>query len=95
MNVIWSKESIVDLEDILNFISLDKQDAAEWVVLKVKLTVENLIAKFPEIGRFDEMTNTRVFTVKSINYKIVYRIKNTDLEIVKIFHVARLWPSYF
>lgn len=86
----WSKDSIVDLKEICQFIALDSPYYARIFSDRVFEMVEHL-ALFPEIGRFvPESDNPTVREIIFKSYRIIYQIKADFLEIITIIHGSRL-----
>ena len=89
LKLIWSQLAIDDLDEIANFIAKDSEDYAKIFVRKIVDQVEH-IPDFPQLGRMvpeiqDEQVRERMYQ----NYRLIYRIKNESIEIVRIFHHGR------
>jgi addiction module RelE/StbE family toxin len=89
LKLIWSQLAIDDLDDIANFIAKDSEDYAKIFVRKIVDQVER-IPDFPQLGRVvpdiqDEQVRERTYQ----NYRLIYRVKNDSIEIVRIFHHGR------
>jgi toxin ParE1/3/4 len=86
----WTPQASDDLEAIAEFISLDSPHYASIFVLDVFEAVDRL-ELFPESGRIVPELNER--SIREIilgNYRIVYRITYTTVEILTVYHSARL-----
>ncbi len=89
LKLIWSQLAIDDLDDIAKFIAKDSEDYAKIFVRKIVEQVER-IPDFPLLGRVvpeiqDEQVRERIYQ----NYRLVYRIKDDSIEIVRVFHHGR------
>jgi hypothetical protein len=89
LKLIWTQLAIDDLDDIANFIAKDSEDYAKIFVRKIVEQVER-IPNFPLLGRVvpeiqDEQVRERIYQ----NYRLIYRIKDDSIEIVRIFHHGR------
>ena len=49
---------------------------------------------FPALGRPGRVPATRELVVHD-NYFVPYRVKSDTVQIVRVQHVARLWPKQF
>lgn len=92
--IIWSPQSLDDLESIADYIARDSRHYAKLVVEKITHAVE-LLALFPLQGRkvpeaYDE--NVREIFYK--RYRIIYEVKSDRVEILTIIHGSRIlnWP---
>jgi toxin ParE1/3/4 len=88
--IIWSPNASDDLESICEFIAMDSEYYARLFAKGVIKVIERLRA-FPESGRIVpeyDLENLREIIYQ--NYRIVYRVKSKNVEIVTIVHGARL-----
>ena len=86
--VVWSPQSIQDLESIGSFIAHDSPDYAVLTVQRLIAAVDRL-ASFPSSGRVvPEFADPVVREVLWRNYRIVYRLTGSEVEIVTVFHGA-------
>ena len=89
----WSKLAISDLDDIIAYISLDSEESAKLFVAKIIRTAETT-ATFPYSGRIvpelnDEQIREKVFH----NIRIIYRMKDNIMEVIRVLHSARDFPE--
>jgi addiction module RelE/StbE family toxin len=86
--VIWSPQSIRDLESIKSFVAADSPHYAGLLVQRLVAAVERLSA-FPNSGRVvPEFADPKIREVLWRNYRIVYRVAGSSVEIVTVFHGA-------
>ena len=84
--IIWTEPALQDLNDIAEYIALDKVGAAKRLVQKVFSSVERL-GQFPKSGRKPpELEDSRYLEVVLNPCRIFYRIEN---DIVIILYVMR------
>ncbi|HCG77212.1 MAG: type II toxin-antitoxin system RelE/ParE family toxin [bacterium (Candidatus Ratteibacteria) CG_4_10_14_3_um_filter_41_18] len=93
VKLIWSPRAIKDLEGICEYIGKDSEYYAKFFAQKIVAIIEK-IPEFPEIGRIvpeydQDNLRERIFR----NYRLVYRLKPGVIEIVAIFHGAKLLPE--
>lgn len=89
----WSKLAISDLDDIISYISPDSEEHARIFAAKIIDSIETTSA-FPYSGRVvpelnDELIREKVFN----NIRIIYRIKDNVIEVVRVLHSAREFPE--
>jgi len=86
----WSKDSLDDLKEICQFIALDSPYYAKLLNDRIFEMVEHL-ELFPEMGRkVPEANDPNVRELIYKNYRIIYQIKESYLEIITVIHGSRL-----
>ena len=88
--IIWSPHAAQSLQDICSYIERDSKHYATIFAQRIIAAIE-IAAEFPEIGRIVPEYNNPVLREKILgDYRIVYRLKETAIEIVIIVHGSRL-----
>ena len=91
MTLLWSSQSLRDIENIRAYIAQDSPHYAGLVVRRLVAAVERLHA-FPESGRIVPERNTpEIQEVIVRPYRIVYRVRPGLVEIVTVFRASRLF----
>lgn len=91
--LIWSPRSIRDLEDICEYIGRDSEHYARTFAEQVVDLVERIPdqpragSMVPEYER-DDLRERFLY-----NYRIIYRLRGENIELVTICHGARLLPD--
>ncbi len=83
-----------DLEEIHDFISQDNPTIALSFINSIQEKLQ-IVASSPEIGRKREELGFELRSFPIRNYIIFYRIKNSNIEIIRILHAARDVESNF
>lgn len=79
-----------DVDAIREFIAKDSPQYAEIFVKGVFGAVER-VGKFPSSGRIvPEFGNAKVREIFFGSYRIIYRVKAKEVEILTVYHGARL-----
>jgi toxin ParE1/3/4 len=94
MKVRWLSRSVKDLEDILEYISLDDPLVAAREIEKI-LNAVNRLEENPLTGRKGRVNNTRELVIPDSPYIAAYRVKDIAVDILRILHGARKWPKGF
>ncbi|MCK5058768.1 MAG: type II toxin-antitoxin system RelE/ParE family toxin [Candidatus Aminicenantes bacterium] len=94
MRIRWLKKAATDLEDLYEYIASGNPNAAGKEVEKVVEYVE-LLRDNPAMGRAGRVPHTRELVIPGTPYITAYRIKNNVLEILRVIHGARKWPTRF
>jgi addiction module RelE/StbE family toxin len=93
ISLIWSPQSLRDLEAIRAYVAKDSPVYADLLVSRLVAAVERL-SEFPESGRVVPERNTpeiREVIVRS--YRVVYRFRVGVVEIATVFRGSRLFPE--
>ena len=92
MKIIWSPLAIDRATEIAEYIAQDKPSAAEKWINTVFSKVEQLKSS-PEIGRvIPEIRNDQFRELIYGNYRIIYRIEQTQISILTIRHGKQILP---
>ncbi|HRG09390.1 MAG TPA: type II toxin-antitoxin system RelE/ParE family toxin, partial [Cyclobacteriaceae bacterium] len=86
VKIIWTDFAIEDLRLIHNYISKDSKLYADRFISKLITRIEQL-EKFPQSGRVvPEFDNKILRELIESNYRIIYRIEQNHIGIVRIHH---------
>jgi addiction module RelE/StbE family toxin len=90
MRLIWSPQAVEDVEAIRSYVARDSEHYASLLVERIVAAVDRLEA-FPLSGRVvPEIGDESLREIVYRNYRIVYRVKPEAVEIITVFHAARL-----
>ena len=87
----WSPEAAGDLENIVSRIRRDNPEAARQVAEIIYNRCASL-DNFPDRGRIGRIAGTSELVFAPLPYIVVYRVKPSTVEIVRIYHSAQNWP---
>lgn len=94
VEVRWTRKALENLDSIAAYIAQDKPIRASSFIGEIKDKTE-LLAQFPGIGRPGRVAGKRELVVHE-NYDVPpYRVKDGVVQIIRVHHVARLWPQRF
>jgi len=91
VEVRWTRTALNNLEAIAAYIALDNPGRALSFIGEIKDKTQ-MLARFPAIGRPGRVPGTRELVVHK-NYVLPYRVKDNSVQIIRVHHVARLWPK--
>ena len=94
MRVAWTAPAARDLEAIGDYIARENPGAARRTVQRVRARTRTLVSH-PYLGRPGRVAGTRELVITSTPFIAVYRVVDDRLEILAIFHGARVWPNSF
>ena len=90
MKLLWTKESLIKLQEIETYISSDNPQAAIELIDKIILLAESLTEN-PEKGRIvPELSISQIRELIYKNYRLVYLLKKNSIEILTVFEGHRL-----
>ena len=93
MRLRWTRLAERDLDDIAAFIGQDSPAAAARVVLELIDQTEALLTRHAALGRPGRVLGTRELVIGGLPYIIPYRVRDNDVEILRVLHTSRRWPS--
>ncbi|TRO34307.1 type II toxin-antitoxin system RelE/ParE family toxin [Ectopseudomonas mendocina] len=92
--IVWTNPALEQLEDLAQYIALDKPEAARTLVSKVIETVARL-AEFPLSGRIPaELPNALYREVVVPPCRIFYRVSDTTVFIIHIMREERVLRAH-
>ena len=92
MQVRWSAPAADDLERICAWVEQDNPDAARRIA-KIIYDGCGQLGQFPHLGRPSRrMSGRRELPFPPLPYVAVYQVKESVIEISRIFHGAQDWP---
>jgi toxin ParE1/3/4 len=85
----WSPKSLLEIEEIFEYIAVDSREYAQVTIRKIIETVTTM-REYPLSGRIvPEFRNDNVREKFYKSYRIIYRFQSEEMEIVTIYHNAR------
>jgi toxin ParE1/3/4 len=94
VRVKWLRIARANLDTEARSIARDNPSAAARVVVSITEAVERL-REYPGLGRPGRVIGTRELVVPDTSYIIPYRVRGNTLEVLRVFHAARRWPTQF
>jgi plasmid stabilization system protein ParE len=94
MKVLWSAASVRHLQEVVEFLQGENAGAAITVRRRILETVAR-VGLMPYSGRIGRIDGTREAVVPRSPYIVVYQVSVDTVEILGIWHGARLWPESF
>jgi len=92
VQVKWLARALRNLREEADYIAQDDPQAAARIVLRIESAVAQL-AQHPALGRTGRVPGTRELVVPDTPYIVPYRIRRQQVEILRVFHGRRRWPS--
>lgn len=91
MKIRWTHEALEQLIEIEEFISKDSPGRAASFVERIVEHVEDSLPENPRMGRIvPEIANPDIRELLFRNYRIVYRLTESTIEILSVFEGHRL-----
>ena len=92
MQVKWLRKALVNLDHEATYIAQDNPIAAQ-IVVKTILDSVALLAYQPAMGSPGRIVGTRELVIADTRYLVPYRVKNGQVEILRVFHTSRKPPD--
>jgi toxin ParE1/3/4 len=91
MEIRWSPRAVEDLERIFKHVQQKNPQAARDVI-KTLYDGCSALSVFPNRGRIGRMQGRRELVFAPLPYIAVYQVKESVVEISRIYHAAQDWP---
>ena len=89
MKIVWTEPAVEDLRELHAYIARDSEMYASGFVERIILAAER-VADHPKAGRVvPENNDENVREILYQHYRIIYRIKSDDIEMLTVIHGAR------
>jgi toxin ParE1/3/4 len=95
MRLRWTTPALKDFEQIGDYIAKESTPQTAASVLRQMDESIAALIEYPQIGRAGRVPGTRELVVANSPYVVAYRVQETDLQILAVFHGARRWPEKF
>jgi toxin ParE1/3/4 len=92
MKIRWTRTALRNLVAEAEYIARDNPAAAGNMLARIGNAV-TLLADQPSMGRAGRVPGTRELVIPDTPYLIPYRIHEGRIEILRVFHTARKWPT--
>ena len=93
MSIRWTTAAGEDLLAIVNFIEPDDTAAAEAMAQRIDDAATGFV-RHPGLGRLGRVPGTRERVVTVTPYLVAYRIRDGDIQVLRVLHGARKWPLH-
>ena len=92
LRVRWLKKALKNLEDAYNYLHQDSPSSAQQFVEDVHEQTKLLIT-YPAMGRPGRVAGTRELVVAHFPYLIPYRLKDKEIQILRVFNTNQKSPE--
>jgi len=92
VHVKWLRSARANLIAVSEYIGQDNPDAAASTVAAIVKAVGTL-EHFPALGRPGRISGTRELVISGTPYIVPYRVRGDEVQLIRVFHAARKWPS--
>ncbi len=91
MKLVWTNEAIRDLVEARSYVANDNPTAAVKLAKRIVAATKRLLRN-PQIGRKGRLRGTRELIIPNTPYFIPYRVHGGRVELLRVYHGARLYP---
>ncbi len=88
---LFSETALNDLIAIVSFIA-ERNPQAAFSIKEEILSRARVLHTQPEIGKVGRVEGTRELVLASTSYILVYRIRNSKPQVIRVLHGRQQWP---
>ena len=88
----WLRKALKNLEQTYGYVAQTNIDAAIAIVLRIQAATDQL-SEFPMMGRPGRVDSTRELVIANTPYIVIYRVKGSAVEILRVLHASRKYPD--
>ena len=92
MRVKWLRTALKDLDAGMTYLAEQSPSAARDMYALIRKRTE-MLAQFPDMGRPGRVYGTRELVLDRFPCVMPYRVKDGDVEILRVFHMRRRVPD--
>ncbi|MCP4137807.1 MAG: type II toxin-antitoxin system RelE/ParE family toxin [bacterium] len=94
MRIRWLDIALKDFEMAIEYINEFNPSAAGKMADTIYNEVQRLL-EHPGLGRAGRVSATRELIAAGTTFIIPYRVKENEIQILRVFHSLRKWPDSF
>ena len=94
MIIRWLDLAVGDLQQVREYIKRDNPKAANKIAKKI-LEAVDCLKDHPGMGRSGRIHGTRELIIANTPYIVPYRMKDNQIEILRVLHGSQMWPVQF
>ena len=92
MTIRWTPLARADVLAIFDYVVLRNPPAAIRLIGDIDDGVRDLL-QFPRLGRPGRRPDTRELVISGTPYIVAYRLRDREVQILRVLHGARRWPE--
>ena len=92
MRVRWTAEALQHLREAYDYTEMDKPSAGARTGDLIEAAAHQL-GLFPQMGRPSKRAKTRELAIPKTPFVLVYRVTNSAVEILALYHGAQNWKE--
>lgn len=92
MRIAWLTRAVLDLEQVREFIGRENPAAAQKTGQRIEAVINHL-GRHPEMGREGRRAGTRELILPDLPFRVVYRVRGEEVQMLRVYHTKRKWPA--
>jgi toxin ParE1/3/4 len=92
LNLIFTKTAFKNLSEIVTYYEKQQKNLGTRFAKYHKEQTE-ILQTMPNIGRTGKVFGTRELVFYEFPYVVVYRVRKIDIQIIRIYHQSKKYPS--
>jgi len=93
MQVEWTAVALKQL-DLVHKHYADISPKLAAGIFRMLAQATERLEQFPLSGRLGQLSGTRELIVSGLPFLVVYRVREEEVAILRVFHTARDWPLH-
>ena len=91
MRVKWLRQALRNFDEEAEYLARENPSVARYMVRTVRTSVE-LLSQQPGLGRPGRLPGTRELVIQRYPFVVPYRVRESALEVLRVFHTSRKPP---
>jgi toxin ParE1/3/4 len=92
MKIQWTNAAVGDLAELRIHIAQTNPESASALAERILSAVEILI-QYPDLGKAGRARGTHELVIAGTSYILIYRAYRVKVQILRVLHGRRRWPS--
>jgi len=88
----WTAVAADDLKSVHEYLSERAPTQADGMVDRILAGID-VLEQYPNLGRQGRLEGTRELVITGTPFIVIYRLRESQLEVLGILHAARKWPD--
>lgn len=92
MKIQWTNAAVGDLAEIRIHVAQSSPDSSAGLAERILGAIDVLL-QYPDIGKSGRARGTQELVIAGTSYILIYRTQRTRLQILRVLHGRRRWPT--
>jgi addiction module RelE/StbE family toxin len=94
MKLTWTRSAQENMREIQHRMRCRQSDEAADMIVDAIISKAKMLLQHPESGHnFDDRDYPDARQILAFSYRIIYRVRDEEIEVLNVFHAARQFPG--